>query len=304
MAKNDELDGIERDIILKEMQIRPMPITVHLGDTSAGTMFPIGVGADKVKVSDEGVLLVSSAAKGLRPLVGRPIRVQFYYNHLGLFFISILGESAFGYSIEVPPRLYKVQREKKEKEDYSFTASISYKAKGKEDISLSAFPHSAYNLLVKPSWQSIEPSLQSAAQVYYERYVFNLPIRPHDDISYLISICRYVSQQVTPPAVEGTIKPFDIIYIDETKIVLGCIEQDALLQLDADYSLKLHFVLGQSALLKRMISIQMTITDMYTSGDRRVKCLVGSYSAIKQEDARFLHEKFCGTKFTKTQGQY
>ena len=299
MADNNELDGIERDIILKEMQIRPMPITIHLGDTSAGTMFPVGVGADKVKVTDENMLLINSGAKGLRPLVGRQIRVQFYFNHLGLFFISILEESARGYSIEVPPRLYKVQNQKKAKEEHLFTASISYSSKDKETIRLSAFPHKAYNLFAKPDWQTIEQELQPTAQIYYERYVFNLPIKPNADISYLISICRYVSQQVMPPALEGTIKPFDIIYIDATKIVLGCLEQDALLQLDADYSLQLDFTLGENERFKRTVSVTITITDMYMSGDRRAKCLVGTFSAIKQEDRRFLHEKFCGTKFTK-----
>ena len=79
--------------------------------------------------------------------------------------------------------------------------------------------------------------------------------------------------------------------------MLGSREEKELLQLEADYKLNLNFTLEANHNFKRRVNISCSVENEYSAnGDNNARCFVCKYTDIKEEDTRFLYERFYGKK--------
>ena len=290
MNIEEGLNTIERSIVLDYMKETATPVTVTVHERDSMQIFPVVVNASDVYVAGEETLRLSNTVKNLSPLVGKSVKVSFYYNHVGLYFINTLVENQYGYFIEVPKSLLRVAARKPVVKN-SMRAVISYSARGNKSISIDAFPKKEYTLFTVPKWNSVEAALQSTAQELFERFAYRMEIHENEDISFLISVSRYLCQRLLTVAVEGAVEPLDIIYIDSSKIVFGCMNQLDSLKVGNEYKLAMQFPIGASPLLKRTISVGIIVADTYANAEGDIQCFLCNFKNMKFEDLRFLQEK-------------
>lgn len=301
MKSGNELNAMEREMVLQYIKNQDAQITVNLETPPCEeivcneAIFPVGIPTEKLSVYPNGAFVFDYSVRAIEPFVDKNVRVQFYYNHLGMYFISKLVKTVEGYAVIVPPKLHKMGDVKSYSKD-NFTATISYTVQGEKDMQVLCVPDKNYDLFSKPKWKNVESYLQSAMQQYYERFVYDLSPSETDDISYLISVCRYITKPVEIEPVEGTAKPFSIIYIDTNRIVLACTGEPALpLKNSSEYKLNLQFEIFATDFFKRSIETNLEITDIY-SGKNKQRCFVCKISNLQSEDERFIFEKFSGKK--------
>ena len=114
----------------------------------------------------------------------------------------------------------------------------------------------------------------------------------------MISVCRYITRPQETEAVEGTAKPYDIIYIDTSRVILGSRRgESSPLKLSSNYGIQMEFGVFATDFFKRVIKASVTVGDIF-SGKNGQKCFSCSFNGMKAEDERFLYEKFSGQKLT------
>lgn len=290
MNLTEGLNTIERSIVLDYMKENATPVTVTIHEKDSTQVFPVVVNASDVYVAGEETLRMSNNVRNLLPMVGKSVKISFYYNHVGLYFINTLVENQYGYFIEVPQKLMRVAARKVVPKN-AMTAVISYSAHGNKSVSIEAYPKKDYVLFSVPKWNSVEAALQSTAQDLFERFAYRIEIHENDDISFLISVSRYLCQRLLTVAVEGTAEPLDIIYIDTEKIVFGCMNQLDSLKVGNEYKLCLKFPIGASPILRRTITVGIIVADTYENAEGDIQCFLCNFKGMKAEDFRFLQEK-------------
>lgn len=299
----DELNEMERNMVIQyvKAQDAQMTVTLEKGVSKDGAVgdpvFPVGIPNEKLSVYPNGVFVFDYSIRAMEPFVDKNVRVQFYYNHLGLHFVSRLQRTQQGYAVIVPLKLRRIGEVRSWSRD-DFTAVISYSVNGRQAVELPCLPDKEFDLFSKPSWNSVEPYMQSAVQQYYERFSYDLSPREGEDISFLISVCRYIARPQETEAVEGTAKPYDIIFLDTSRIILGTRGGEASpLKVSSAYRIVLEFGVFANDFFKRVIRADITVSDIYSGKDGQ-RCFSCSFSGMKAEDERFLYEKFSGQKLT------
>lgn len=300
MSAAGELNEMERNMVLQYVKTQDPQMTVALEsggtDDGAGPSFPIGIPNEKLSVYPNGVFVFDYSIRAMEPLVEKNVRVQFYYNHVGLNFVSRVQRTQQGYAVIVPLKLQRIGEIRSYSRD-DFKAVLYYAVKGQKSVELPCLPNREFDLFSRPSWKSVEPYVQSSVQQYYERFSYDLGKRD-EDVSYLISVCRYITKPQETEAVEGTAKPYDIIYIDTARIILGCRNGDSSpLKLSSGYGIRLEFGVFATDFFKRIIRVDVSVSDIF-SGKNGQKCFSCGFTGMKAEDERFLYEKFSGQKFS------
>ncbi len=302
MTANDELTAMERSVVLQNVKSQDAQLTVGLENknyTSVGVqkaVFPVGIPDDRFQVWGNGIFTFDYGMRAIEEFVGKKVRVQFYYNHLGLYFVSYLTKTPQGYAVVVPPDVKRIP-EPELISSCDFCAKVSYKSAGKEDVEINCRQDRNFNIFSKPEWGTIEPSLQSTIQKHYERFVYELNPDDSEDISYLIPVCRYLARPIDKERVEGTAKPFDILYMDPKKIILGCeSEKVSGLKLDAKYNFAISFAISTSEWIKRTVKTKIIASSVLAGDDFR-RCFVCEFDDMKMEDMRYICEKFEVKKF-------
>src|SRR5574344_478019 len=322
MAEEKELTGIERELVLQYLRDDNVPLTVTLeekpeqtetevtGDKTrlpeknervpASAIFPVAIRSQQMTVLNQGIILLKNDVKTVQPFLGKTVRVQFYFNHLGLYFITTMKECSQGLAIVVPSSIKRVV-DIDAKQEYELTAVISFESHDKSIVKIDCVPSPKYKLFVQPKWGDIELDKQKQAKAYLEKFVAES--RSGQGVSigngvHLFPVCRFLTD--TPPvtnavAVEGRAEPLTILYVNDKRIVFGSRERQEMLTLEADYSLNLTFCLEKNKLFKRSVSIKMTVEQEYTAdGENNARCFVCRYTNIKEEDVRFLYERANG----------
>ena len=183
---SDELNEMERNMVIQYVKTQDAQMTVILEkdafkeDGQEGPVFPVGIPNEKLSVYPNGVFVFDYSVRAMEPFVDKNVRVQFYYNHLGLHFVSRLQRTQQGYAVIVPLKLRRIGEVRSWSRD-DFSAIISYTVKGRQTVSLPCQPDKGFDLFTKPSWNSVEPYMQSAVQQYYERFAYDLSPRKGEE---------------------------------------------------------------------------------------------------------------------------
>lgn len=314
------LTKIERDLVLQYLVDNKVPLTITpedkpemqnatlIGETlpsagngarlSASEIFPVAIPSGQTDVLKEGIIILRNAARTVLPFVGKRVRVQFYFNHLGLYFVTEMRKFSKGLALVIPATIKRIRNFTSES-DFSFYAKISYEITG-ATVSIDCIPRAGYNLFSTPVWEDIEKAKQKEAKNLFEKFISGIKksnATPAGNGMQLISIVRYLTETrgSVVESIQGRVKPFGIIFADEKRIVLtqeeGCDNLDSSLR----YNLSLCFSLANTKLLRRIIKLECVPENIYEYDTS--KCISLKYLSLKAEDRRFLYERITGERF-------
>lgn len=320
MPENKELTRIERELVLQYLMDDNVPLTVTLEEKPeqadvemvgekipvpekesripASAVFPVAIPSEQIKVLDKGIILLKNPARTVLPFLGKLVKVQFYFNHLGLYFITTMKECSQGLAIVVPSSIKRIP-ETFSKSDYDFSGKISYKA-ADSVVEIDCIPMKGYRIFSTPKWSEIPEENQHEAKCLLEKFVQEVKSGQTNPIGngiQLLSIVRYLCERnifIQEP-VEDRVKPFFIIFADDKRAVLACAENSESLDSELRYSLSLSFTLSKNKLLKRTVQTECSVEKIYENeNSKNVKCISLRYENLKEEDSRFLYERLTG----------
>ena len=184
---------------------------------------------------------------------------------------------------------------------YDFSAVLYYSVDSNKDINFKCFPADGFELFSRPVWSSIPLELQTKAKSYLEEYVeIAKKTKKAGNGLQLINICRYMISNTVEKieAIQGKVKPFDILFVNHERIVLGYNQNDAIeLDIGKEYALKMSFSLKESSAVTRDVFVTFSVDNQYFSDDNKKICVDCSYTTLQEEDCRFLYEKATKTLF-------
>lgn len=192
--------------------------------------------------------------------------------------------------------LYLPEHKLPEKNYFAFEASLTendvkiYKtiATIPLETKLESLPYGAYIPL------SETPELPAHSVFAIDSNVPVTPLEISDSVA-MLPVCRYLESHVpeVPQDIQGRVIPMKILFINESQIIFGAIEKDLLLKMGMEYPMSIFIPLEA---VVREVFVTATVVRLY-SGKKGEVCAVLKYNAIREEDRRFLYEKYYETRF-------
>jgi hypothetical protein len=308
--ENKELTGIERQLVLQYLVDGNVPVTVtpfekdELPESNkiqplSSAVFPVALKADQITVLDQGIILLKNPPQSVQRFEGRQVKVEFYFNRVGLYFVTEIKSIKAGLALVIPASIQRIQ-DTAVKHTYDFSAVFYYSCGNKSTVNLECVPGERYELFSRPVWSSIALEEQQTAKKYLEQFVAEAKKeKKAGNGIQLIPICRYLTEGNNKriEAVQGRVKPFDILFVDHERIVLGCENKKCPLSAGAEYALKMSFFLGDGPVASRDVYITCAAEKIYTAEGSDCVCIDCVYTTIQEEDVRFLYEKATKTLF-------
>ncbi len=165
---------------------------------------------------------------------------------------------------------------------YKTIASVPLKTK------IESLPYGAYIPL------SEAPELPAHSVFAIDSNVPVTPLEISDSVA-MLPVCRFLESHVpeVPQDIQGRVVPMKILFISETQIIFGTSEKDMLLKMGMEYPMSIFIPLAAGV---REVFVTATVIRVY-SGKKGEVCAVLRYNVIREEDRRFLYEKYYGTRF-------
>lgn len=323
MQEEKELTRIERELVLQYLRDDNVPLTVTLEEkpeqmdaslvdsktdvpqkerrVPASAVFPVAIPSSQIDVLKQGIILLKNPARTVQPFLGKQVRVQFYFNHLGLYFITEMKEFSQGLAIVVPSSIKRIP-DPVAKNEYDFTGTVSFTT-GKSTVNIDCIPLDDYEIFVSPKWADIPEANQHEAKSLLEKFVADAKSgegAPIGNGLHLLAVARYLTEKnvLQTESVEGRAMPFNMIFVDDKRVILAGGKGTENLAEGTDYNLNLLFVLAKNRLLKRNVSIECSVECIYRNDNSPdLKCISLKYEHLKEEDYRFLYERITGKKY-------
>lgn len=323
MQEEKELTRIERELVLQYLRDDNVPLTVTLEEkpeqaeadlvdsrtdvpqkehrVPASAVFPVAISSSQMDVLKQGIILLKNPARTVQPFLGKQVRVQFYFNHLGLYFITEMKEFSQGLAIVVPSSIKRIP-DPVSKNEYDFTGTVSFKA-GSSKVNIDCVPLGGYGIFTAPKWAEVPEANQHEAKSLLEKFVASARSgegAPLGNGLHLLAVVRYLTEKNMQPtqAVEGRAMPFNMIFVDDKRVILAGAEGSEDLVEGTSYGLDLVFVLAENRLLKRKVSVDCSVEYVFRNENaKNLKCIALKYENLKEEDYRFLYERITGKKY-------
>lgn len=324
MSELKELTGIERELVIQYLRDDNVPLTVTLEEKPsmaeaefsqektdlpdeenripASAVFPVAIKAEQISVLNQGIILLKNQARSVQPFLGKQVRVQFYFNHLGLYFITEMKECSKGLALVVPAKIYRIP-DVVSKIDYDFSGELCYAVENSV-VKIECLPLAGYKIFTQPKWGDVPDQNQIEAKSLLERFVNEVKSGESSPVGnglHLLTIVKYLcerSSYVQPESVQGRVKPFNMIYVDDKRIVLAAPEGTEVLSDSFDYTIVLSFSIAGNKIFKRRVSIECSVEKSYLNENNPgVKCYSLKYKGLKEEDYRFIYERITGRFF-------
>ena len=105
MMEHSKLTGIERELVLQYLIDGNVPVTLtpieeELSSDSedkeleirslTSQIFPVAIKGEHIKVKKNGEILLENPVQSVASFAGKTVKVEFYFNRVGLYFISPL----------------------------------------------------------------------------------------------------------------------------------------------------------------------------------------------------------------------
>mgnify|MGYP007069931327 CR=1 FL=1 len=306
----NNLSGIERELVIQYLIDGNVPVTLTpVGQDESerddvihslpSQIFPIAIKGENLKVAKSGKILLENPPQSVISFEGKKVKVEFYFNRVGLFFISELSHTSKGFFIAVPKEIERIV-DIEDHVDYDFSAVIYFDCKTQRDLNTLCIPHKEIELFTRPAWKIIKLEKQQLAKELLEEFVEAAKTEKNvGNGIQLIPICKYLSESevVTILAMEGRQLPLNILYVDHDRLVLGLETKNCTYFLNDEYGIKMSFSIKNSPILSRDIFVMGTVNKIYRSFDGNFSAVDFKYTNIQEEDLRFLYEKATSTLF-------
>ncbi len=301
-----QLSGIERELVLQYLIDGNVPVTLTvLEDTKeinsnkdriqslTSQVFPVAIKAEHVNVKENGEIELANPPSSAKDFAGKTVKVEFYYNRVGLFFTSEVKQKNENLILLIPAVINRIA-DIVEETQYNFSALIYFECKTTKDLNLKCIPTDGIELFERPVWKLIPLENQKKAKELLEKYVNEAKIEKNiGNGLQLIPVCHYLTnaEQVKMEAMENRVKPLNVLYVDYERIVFGFDYTTHNFVLNDEYGIKLIFSLKKGPIVSRDIYVTAQVNKLYKSEDERKMCVDFKYTTLQEEDLRFLYEK-------------
>ena len=296
--KNEKLTGIERELVLQYLIDGNVPVTVTPveSENDADTIhsvpsqiFPVVIKGENVKVSKSGEISLKNLPQSAVSFKSKNVKVEFYFNRVGVFFESKISETKDGYTIELPKEISRIQ-DVEEEHLYDFSSVIYFDFNNKKDLNIKCVPSKIVELFERPVWKLIPLENQKKAKDLLEKFVEEAKVQKNAGNGLLlIPVCNYLTFENTQfESIENRQKPVEILYIDHERIVVGFEQNDGFVQ-NEEFGIKLIFSLKKGPILTRDIFVTAFVNKIYKNENKF--CIDFKYTTLQEEDMRFLYEK-------------
>lgn len=306
--KAGSLTGIERQLVLQYLIDGNVPVTVtplESASENGGTddaqdkikplssaVFPVALKAEQMTVSGRGIILLKNPPASALALAKKQVRVEFYFNRVGLYFTTEMRSSKYGLALVIPDIIHRIEAVEVP-HDYDFSATIYYSCSNKAAVNIACVPRDGYELFARPAWSAIPLESQKAAKTYLEEFVAEMKKeKVAGNGLALIPICRYlVEKDDKIKAFGGAVEPLQILYVDHERVVLGSANENFPLAQGAEYALKMSFQLKKGPLVRREVFATCAPMKIYRANDGTRTAADCAYTSLQEEDRRFIYEK-------------
>ena len=304
-ADKEKLSGIERELVLQYLMDGNVPVTLtpvdeekSLADKEtvhslASQIFPVALKPEHIKVQKNGKIHLENPPQSVVGFAGKTVRVEFYFNRVGLYFTSLVDKDKKGLYILVPESLNRI-KDVEEKTDYDFSAVLYFECNNKKDINTVCVPWEQEVLFSRPVWKSIPLENQKRAKEYLAQIVESAKAKKNAGNGIqLIPVCNYITYEPEQKiqSIENRVMPLSILYVDHERIVLGSCNPQDKYELGHEYGLKLSFSIKNSPILSRDIFVTCAVNNIYTNSEQNRMCIDFVYTTLQEEDLRYLYEK-------------
>ena len=298
MMKNEKLTGIERELVLQYLIDGNVPVTVTPveSENDADTIhsvpsqiFPVVIKGENVKVSKSGEISLKNLPQSAVSFKSKNVKVEFYFNRVGVFFESKISETKDGYTIGLPKEISRIQ-DVEEEHLYDFSSVIYFDFNNKKDLNIKCVPSKIVELFERPVWKLIPLENQKKAKDLLEKFVEEAKVQKNAGNGLLlIPVCNYLTFENTQfESIENRQKPVEILYIDHERIVVGFEQNDDFVQ-NEEFGIKLILSLKKGPILTRDIFVTAFVNKIYKNENKF--CIDFKYTTLQEEDMRFLYEK-------------
>ena len=304
-SEKEKLSGIERELVLQYLMDGNVPVTLtpineeksssdnEVIHPLASQIFPVALKPEHIRVQKNGKIHLENPPHSVVGFAGKVVRVEFYFNRVGLFFTSLVDKDKKGLYILVPETLNRI-KDIEEKSDYDFSAVLFFECNNKKDINTSCVPWENEILFSRPVWKTIPLENQKKAKEYLEKFVEKAKAQKNAGNGIqLIPVCNYLTfePEQKVQSIENRVLPLSILYVDHERIVLGTSNLQDNYEIGHEYGLKLCFSIKNSPILSRDIFVTCAVNNIYTNNDSTRKCIDFVYTTLQEEDLRYLYEK-------------
>lgn len=305
LPEKEKLSGIERELVLQYLMDGNVPVTLTPTNTEKASsdnegihslssqIFPVALKPEHIHVQKNGKIHLENPPQSIVGFAGKTVRVEFYFNRVGLYFISLVDKDKKGLYILVPDTLNRI-KDIEEKTDYDFSAVLFFECNNKKDINTACVPWEHEVLFSRPVWKSIPLENQKKAKEYLEKFVEKAKAQKNAGNGIqLIPVCNYLTYEPEQKikSIENRLMPLSILYVDHERIVAGSENQTDNYELGHEYGLKLCFSIKNSPILSRDIFVTCRVNNIYEEENGRRKCIDFLYTSMQEEDLRYLYEK-------------
>ena len=307
----NKLTGIERELVLQYLIDGNVPVTLtpfnaenesdDVIHSVPSRIFPVAIKGENFRVEKNGTILLENPPQSVVSFAGKKVKVEFYFNRVGLFFVSEVRDSKNGLTIIVPDEIERIL-DVEEQNDYDFSAVIYFECKTRRDMNILCVPHKEIELFTRPAWKIIKLENQQSAKKLLEQFVEAAKTEKNAGNGIqLVPICKYLSEPSSSSsqiqAMEGRTSPLNILYVDHDRLVLGMESKNCTYFLNDEYGIKMIFSLKNSPVISRDIFVMGIVNKIYRSFDGNLSAVDFKYTNIQEEDLRFLYEKATSTLF-------
>lgn len=301
---DNKLSGIERELVLQYLIDGNIPVTLTVESETkkndsqtihplTSQVFPIALKPEHVNVKKNGDIELENPPDVVKNFVGKIVKVEFYYNRVGLYFYSPVTQKKDSLILKVPDVINRIVDTEEEKK-YEFSALIYIECKTLKELSLNCIPYENIELFERPVWKLIPLENQKKAKNLLEKFVEEAKIEKNVGTGLqLIPICKFLTDDYVQKmdAMENRAKPLYVLYVDHERIVLGYDFTTYNFVLKDEYGLKLSFLLKNTPIISRDVFVTASVNKIYKTIDEKKFCVDLKYTSMQEEDLRFLYEK-------------
>lgn len=307
---NKKLSGIERELVLQYLIDGNVPVTLtpieensqsqNIHNLNSQIFFPVAIKGENIKVNKSGMILLENPPESVCAFANKIVKVEFYFNRVGLFFQSKVKQTKKGLSLSLPNEIDRISEVFEEKQ-YDFNALVYFDFKNHKEINEKCIPLDENILFTRPVWKIIALEYQKKAKELLEQFVENAKKeRNVGNGLQLIVICKYLIESRNEVSdMEGRIQNPKVLFVDHERIVLGMESKNCNYFQNQEYGLKLSFSIKSGPILCRDIFVTANVNKIYNHQNEfgEFSCVDFKYTTIQEEDLRFLFEKATKTLF-------
>lgn len=295
------LSGIERELVLQYLSDGNVPVTLSpLHERSDdkifhpdSAVFPVSLDSSTLLPSENGKIILKNPPESLREFVNRYVKVEFYFNRVGLYFTALVKnrENSTNMEMDFPKAIFRIKDEET-KAYYDFSASIYFDSKnGKIDVK--CVPWINDLLFKRPVWKTIPLEKQTEAKSYLEEFVARSKIEGQTSNGiHLIPICNFLTYSFQKiESVQNRVKPLFVLYVDHERIVIASEDGSFSFCEGEELAFKFSFVIKESPAVSRDMFVYAKVLKLFREREGRKICADCVFTSMQEEDLRFIYEK-------------